>query len=211
MGRVAAAPGKSISSVLVADSDESVVSSVLALLERAGFRGLGAATGEEALRIAYEEAPIVVLLDVHLPGLNGYQVCRALRDGLGQSLAIVLLSATRTEPVDVSLGLLLGADDYIAKPFDASELLARVLALRRRIAAPRREADENVGRLTSREIETLNLLAEGLTQQEISQRLLISPKTVATHIDHILVKLGVHSRAQAVAAAYRRELLASRR
>jgi DNA-binding NarL/FixJ family response regulator len=200
-----------IGPVLIADSDESVVTSIQAILESAGYRTVTAATGEEALRIAHEETPVVVLLDVQLPVLNGYQVCHALRDAVGQGLAIALLSGTRTEPVDVSSGLLLGADDYIFKPFDSSELLARVSALIRRVPASKRDASEGVGKLTSREIETLSLLAEGLTQGEIAQRLSISSKTVATHIDHILAKLGVHSRAQAVAAAYTRELLGSGR
>jgi len=196
-------------SVLIADSDASVRTSVQALIESAGYRTLTAANGEDALRVAHEEMPVVVLLDVQLPVLNGYQVCRALRDALGLDLAIVLVSGTRTEPVDVSSGLLLGADDYIVKPFDSSELLARVAALVRRVPALRRHANENIGQLTSRESEILSLLAEGLTQREIAQRLSISSKTVATHIDHVLAKLGVHSRAQAVAAAYRRQLLSS--
>jgi DNA-binding NarL/FixJ family response regulator len=194
------------SSVLIADSDETVVSCVESLFERAGYRALTAATGEKALQVARKEKPLVVLLDIELPVLNGYQVCRALRDEFGWAIAIAFVSGTRTGPVDISCGLLFGADDYVVKPFDTSELLARVGALMRRVADDEREATMSAGNLTSREIEVLGLLSDGLSQSEIAQRLSITTKTVAAHIEHILPKLGVHSRAQAVAAAYRQQL-----
>ena len=81
----------------------------------------------------------------------------------------------------------------------------------RRVAADGREATMSTGNMTSREIEVLGFLSDGLGQREIAQRLSISPKTVAAHIEHILPKLGVHSRAQAVAAAYRQELIRTSR
>jgi DNA-binding NarL/FixJ family response regulator len=100
--------------------------------------------------------------------------------------------------------LLIGGDDYLVKPFAPDELLARVGALLRRSGT--RVAAERA-QLTAREHEVLGLLAEGLEHQEIADRLIISPKTVGTHIEHVLGKLGVHSRAQAVAAAYREGLI----
>ena len=166
-----------------------------------------AASGEEALKIAKEETPLVVLLDIQLPDLNGYEVCGALRDRLGQTAAIAFVSGARTEPIDISSGLLLGADDYIVKPFEPSELLARVGALMRRVTEKDRRMTVEPGNLTSRELEILGLLADGLSQGDIAERLCISPKTVGTHFEHILGKLGVHSRAQAVAAAYRHQLI----
>jgi two-component system nitrate/nitrite response regulator NarL len=198
-------------SVLVADDDEAFVACVQTLLESAGHRTLTAATGEEALRIARQEKPRVVLLDIQLPVLNGYQVCRALRDEFGREVAIAFVSGARTEPVDIAAGLLFGADDYVVKPFDSDELLARIAALMRRVAPGGRGASMSFGKLTSREVEVLSLLAEGLDQADIARQLSISPRTVGAHIEHILEKLGVHSRAQAVAAAYRRQLIGSSR
>jgi DNA-binding NarL/FixJ family response regulator len=189
--------------VLVVDDDLLFVQSTRALLEDAGFPTLGAETGEEALRLAREHAPPVVLLDIHLPKLNGYEVCRALRSDLGRSIGIAFVSGSRTDSVDISSGLLIGADDYLVKPCDPSELVARVAALMRRV----HPNGGNSRRLTRREVEVLRLLSDGLEQRDIAALLTISPKTVAIHIEHILGKLHVHSRAQAVATAYRENLI----
>jgi DNA-binding NarL/FixJ family response regulator len=121
----------------------------------------------------------------------------------GQGLPIVFVSADRTEPSDRVAGLLLGGDDYLAKPVEPDELLARV---RRHLL--RLETWNGLGvRLTSREHQVLKLLADGLGPTEISAELGISPKTVATHVEHIYAKLGVHTRAQAVASAFRLSLV----
>jgi DNA-binding NarL/FixJ family response regulator len=176
------------------------------LLEDAGYRTLTAATGEDALRIARRVAPLVVLLDIRLPGLNGYEVCRALRDEFGQAIGIAFVSGSRTATEDVSSGLLLGADDYVVKNCHPRELVARTRALARRVEAG--GAAPGVRNLTRRELQILRLLADGIDERGIAAKLSISSKTVAIHIEHVLTKLDVHSRAQAVAAAYRERLVA---
>jgi DNA-binding NarL/FixJ family response regulator len=113
---------------------------------------------------------------------------------------VLFLSGARTESYDRVAGLMVGADDYVVKPYAADELLARVRALVRR-SNPERPLAE--ARLTPRELEVLRLLAEGCSPADIAVRLFISGKTVGTHIEHILSKLGVKSRVQAVAVAYR--------
>jgi DNA-binding NarL/FixJ family response regulator len=196
---------------LVVDDDKAFVARAQTLLENAGYSTLTAATGDAALRVGREQAPLVVLLEVELPDLNGYEVCRALRDELGQAVAIAFVSRSRTETFDISSGLLAGADDYLVKPCDPSELLARVGALLRRVAADKQGATATAdpSNLTRRELEILQLLSDGFDQKDIAQRLWISRKTVGVHIEHILKKLHVHSRAQAVAAAYRERLVGS--
>lgn len=189
--------------VLVVDDDESFVAYAQAVLDAAGYPSTAAATGEQALRLARENPPSVVLLDIQLPKLNGYEVCRALRHDFGRSIGIMFVSGSRTDTVDVSSGLLVGADDYLVKPCDPSELVARVAALMRRV----QPNGGNFRRLTNREAEVLRLLSDGLEQRDIAGRLSISPKTVAIHIERILGKLEVHSRAQAVAAAFRENLI----
>jgi DNA-binding NarL/FixJ family response regulator len=167
--------------------------------------------GPEALELATRLKPALVILEVNLEEVSGYEVCRELRDSFGSEISVIFVSAQRTTPSDRVAGLLVGADDYIVKPFDSDELLARVrAALRRRLVEPinskdaRRAADVS---LTAREREVLRLLAQGLGQPEIAAGLVISPKTVGGHIQRILTKLSVHSRAQAVAVAHQQGLV----
>ena len=188
--------------ILIVEDDAGVRGLLTELLEGAGYATRCAQTGEEGLALARAERPALVILDVSLSGLSGYEVCRALRDDLGERLAIMFVSGARTESFDRVAGLLVGADDYLPKPFAPDELLARVRALLRRSAAP--AAAES---LTRREREVLGLLAAGLERSEIARQLVISPKTVGTHVEHILGKLGVHTQAQAVARAYREGLV----
>jgi len=193
--------------ILLVDDDELFLRYTHSVIEGAGYRALTAATGEEGLELARKHLPIVVLLDISLPAMNGYEVCRALRDELGRTVGIVFLSGSRTETVDVSAGLLVGADDFLVKPCDPSELLARVGALMRRVKGENGDGRAGSRKLTRREAEILRLLSDGRNQKEMAQDLSISPKTVGIHIEHILGKLEVHSRAQAVAVAYRENLL----
>jgi DNA-binding NarL/FixJ family response regulator len=191
--------------ILIVDDDPAMRELLSSLLKQAGFPTRQAATGEEALAGARGEPPRLVLLDVRLPGVSGYEVCRELRERFGEGLPIVFISGERVEPFDRAAGLLLGADDFVVKPFAPEELIARVRRLVARFTTT--AGGTHRPKLTRREGEVLRLLANGLAQPEIAKELVISSKTVASHIQHILAKLGVHSRAQAVAAVHRDGLL----
>src|SRR4051812_22403171 len=134
-----------------------------------------ATTGAEALAIARDSGVALVILDVHLPEISGYEVCRELRDMFGEQLPIMFVSGTRTESYDRVSGLLLGADDYVVKPFANDELLARV----RRLLARSTHGDQvrNYD-LTARELEVRGHLAAGLDQAAIAEQLVISEKTI---------------------------------
>jgi DNA-binding NarL/FixJ family response regulator len=190
----------------VVDDDPNLRTLVKSLLEPLGYVVSEASTAAETFSIASDERPALVLLDVHLPDVSGYEVCRRLRDEFGDDIAIVFVSGERTDELDRTAGMLLGADDYIVKPFDLGEFIARVRRTADR-TAPARNA--NGSTLTPRELEVLMLLANGDGQKKIAQALFITPKTVATHIQRILTKLDVHSRAEAVAYAHRNHLLGS--
>jgi DNA-binding NarL/FixJ family response regulator len=193
--------------ILLVDDDEAFRSFTGEVLESVGYETRQAASGAAALTAVSDRRPAAILLDVHLPDLNGYEICRELRERYGDSIAIVFVSGERTDALDRSGGLLLGADDYVTKPVDPGELVARI---RRLVDRPRTNgnapiANGKLDSLTHREQEVLDLLADGLTQEAIAIQLVISPKTVATHIQRILGKLEVRSRAQAVALVLREE------
>jgi DNA-binding NarL/FixJ family response regulator len=191
---------------LVVDDDAPTRELVSNLLARLGFEVRGVESGAAALATSDAERLELVVLEVRLRDMSGYEVLRELRERFGDDVSIMFLSGERTEAFDRVGGLLLGADDYMVKPFDPDELMARARALVRRRPRSQGTLEPRNGQtslLTPREREVLELLARGLEQSDIADQLVISPKTVATHIQRILTKLGVHARAQAVAEAYR--------
>jgi DNA-binding NarL/FixJ family response regulator len=195
-------------SVLIVDDDASFRAFVSSILARAGHATLEAGTGEAALATVHSQRPALVLLDVSLPGISGFEVCCELREQYGNQLPIIFVSGERTDAGGCAVALLLGGDDYVTKPFDTNELLARVrrAIARSRPESARLEAPRDFN-LTNREFEVLRGLAQGQSASDIASELVISPKTVSTHVQRILAKLGVHSRAQAVAVAYQSRLL----
>jgi DNA-binding NarL/FixJ family response regulator len=194
--------------ILVVDDDAGFRALTCSILERAGYETIEAETGEMALELAAGELPGLVVLDVNLPGMSGYMVCNELRQSAGRRLPIIFVSGERTEAFDRVAGILIGADDYLAKPFDPDELVARVGRMLERASFYRVDPPSNGDAgLTPREREVLGLLADGLTQTEIAEGLCLSPKTVGTHIQRIMGKLGVKNRTQAVALAVRGGIL----
>lgn len=130
--------------ILVADDDEHTVELVSLYLRRAGYRVEAAYDGEETLRKARESLPALIVLDIMMPGPDGLQICRKLRG----HTPILLLTA-RASDIDRIAGLRLGADDYVTKPFNPDELVARVTAVLRRAPSASRMSVERVqvGRL----------------------------------------------------------------
>ncbi len=115
--------------VLVVDDEPTLVAALRYNLEREGFQVLEAGDGESALHLARSQSPDLVILDVLLPGLDGFEVCRRLRR---ESAVPIIMLTAKGEEMDRVVGLELGADDYVPKPFSMRELLARVRALLRR-------------------------------------------------------------------------------
>src|SRR5262245_20533602 len=190
--------------VLVVDDDASFRGLVKVLLESASIETIEAGTSGEAIAAARKRRPDAAILEVELPGVSGYGLCRELRDSYGPDLPVIFVSGTRTDPIDRAAGMLVGGDDYLVKPVDPDELLAR---LRRLLERSRLWSKPATVDLSEREIEVLQLVAEGHPPAEVARRLVISPKTVASHVQRILTKLNVHTRAQAVAVAYEAGLI----
>ncbi|HMG36424.1 MAG TPA: response regulator transcription factor [Blastocatellia bacterium] len=121
-----------IQTVVIVEDDEDIADSIRYNLEREGFRVRVAATGENALEVIMDRPPSLVLLDLNLPQMSGLEICRRLRGEATTSRVPILMLTARAEESDKVLGLNLGADDYITKPFGMRELIARVKALLRR-------------------------------------------------------------------------------
>ncbi len=136
--------------ILIVDDEKNIVDIIAFNLKKEGYTVIQAADGEEGLEKVFTENPDLILLDIMMPKLDGYEVCKKIREK--KNTPIIMLTA-RAEEVDKVLGLELGADDYVTKPFGVRELMARVKANLRKVAA-REETEErppaaegNFGRL----------------------------------------------------------------
>lgn len=156
--------------ILVVEDEKNIVDILVFNLEREGYQTLEALDGEQGLKLALESDPDLILLDLMLPKLDGFEVCRAIR-AAGSATPILMLTA-REEETDKVLGLELGADDYITKPFSMRELLARVKANIRRTGMSGTGAESgrvNVGRI-GLDVQRMAVYKDGkpldLTQRE---------------------------------------------
>jgi DNA-binding response OmpR family regulator len=128
-------------SVLVVEDESSIASFVALYLKNAGYAVRTAATGSEALTLAAAETPSLIVLDLMLPDIDGIEVCRRIRQ---RSDVPILMLTARDEDVDKIIGLEVGADDYLTKPFNPRELVARVKSILRRSTPERRQAESEV-------------------------------------------------------------------
>ena len=125
--------------VLVAEDDTLILEGLVDILEAEGYRTVAARDGDEALAAFGREAPDFVCLDIMMPGLSGYDVCREIRR-TNTSIPIIFISA-KSEEIDKVLGLELGADDFIIKPFGTREVIARIRAVSRRCLSARKKEE----------------------------------------------------------------------
>ena len=140
--------------VLIVDDEKAIVEILRYNLQKNEFDTMEAYDGAEALRLAREEDPDIILLDIMLPYMDGFEVCKALRDD-GNNVPIIMLTA-REDETDKVFGLNIGADDYITKPFSIRELMARVRANIRRgaVPAPAEEKAESIIHIKDLTIDT---------------------------------------------------------
>jgi DNA-binding NarL/FixJ family response regulator len=195
---------KDCGAILVVDHDEASRLTAIQAVVRLGYDARPSDSGDGVVERLNGDRPELAIVEVELPGaVSGLELLGQLHERFGADLPVILVSSERTDTLDRTAGLMLGADDYLAKPLDQGELLARIRrSLRRSAPATNGNGHGDVGSLSPREREILTLLGEGRTQKQIAAELVISPKTVATHIQHVLSKLGVNTRAQAVAKAF---------
>jgi len=205
--------------VLVVDDEPDIVALVVYHLAKAGYRVSTAGSGPDALTIARRDKPGLVVLDLMLPGLSGFDVLEQLRaDPSTRQIAVLMLTARKDEP-DRIRGLTLGADDYLTKPFSPQELVLRVGAILRRVRAEQQQVGDELAvgpihmdksahkvrvdgteiELTPTEFRLLLLLAERRGRVQARGHLLetvwdaapdIQTRTVDMHIQRLRTKLG---------------------
>lgn len=122
--------------ILVVEDEADLLDAVVFTLKKEGMKPIGASTGEEALKLVAEKRPDLVLLDLMLPGMDGLEVCRRLRSSEETARIPIIMVTAKAEETDAVIGLGVGADDYVRKPFGLKEIAARIRALLRRADAP---------------------------------------------------------------------------
>lgn len=147
-----------MSTILVLEDEIPIRSFIVLNMKRTGFNVLEAGTGEEALELLGKHTVDIALLDVMLPGIDGFEVCKSVRE-INKKIGIIMLTA-RVQDMDKVQGLTIGADDYIAKPFSPIELVARVQSLLRRLKVN----EENIESIQSGPF-LLNLLQEKIYRE----------------------------------------------
>jgi two-component system alkaline phosphatase synthesis response regulator PhoP len=202
--------------ILAVDDEEHIQELIKFNLENSGYKVICCGTGNEALKIVRSERPDLVLLDVMLPGIDGYDVCKEIRKDNNISNIPIIMITAKSEELDKILGLELGSDDYMTKPFSIRELLARVKAVLRRttiqpidksykfdnivIDFEKHEVtkDSNRVELTLKEFEVLEILVKN-KGRVITRDFLLDKvwgyeyfgetRTVDVHIRHLRQKL----------------------
>jgi DNA-binding NarL/FixJ family response regulator len=207
---------------LIADDQQAVRAGFAALLEtQADITVVAtAANGEEAVHQSREHQPDIVLMDIRMPVLDGIAATRQISATAGEDGPRVLVLTTFDLDEYVYDALQAGASGFLLKDappeslFEAVRVVAagdallapvvtrRLIAEFARLRPSQRPRPEDLDALTRREIEILSLVAAGLSNHEIASRLVLSTETVKTHVSHVLRKLGLRDRAQAVVAAY---------
>jgi DNA-binding response OmpR family regulator len=175
------------SPILIVEDDANIAFGLEEILKSEGFTPLRCTRGDQVLALVLKEQPGLILLDVMLPGLSGYDVCKQLRKK-GISTPILMLTAKGQE-MDKVIGLELGADDYLTKPFGVRELIARVHALLRRCAAPKSDdlASEPPFQIGSSQIDPATFqLRRGRVVEELTARELKLLKVFHAHAGQVL-------------------------
>jgi DNA-binding NarL/FixJ family response regulator len=209
--------------ILIVDDDITLKTALIHYLQKRGYVVQDAASGTEALTLFEQNPPDVVVSDVMMPEMDGMEFCRRLRaTRSGQLVPFIFLSG-RKDLDDRILGHRMGADDYIVKPFEPKELLAKIEAQLERsrrihseIVRLMQQAVENAPPsqpsapasnpeplpLTPAEEKVFWEVIQGYTNKQIGDRLFVSPRTVQTHLSNILSKLQLESRSQLIRYAF---------
>ena len=204
--------------ILVIEDQEPMRRNVLMILTMEGFQALSAENGRAGLELARKEKPDLILCDISMPGMDGYEVLHTIRNAKDTATIPFIFLTAHGERLDVRVGMNYGADDYLTKPVGQEELLAAVTARLERKRAFNEQVEQKLSQvrlapdysssvplqglgLTPREAEVLLWVAQGKSNSEIAIITGTREKTVKNHLTHIFEKLGVESRHAATVRA----------
>ncbi|MDB6048717.1 MAG: DNA-binding response regulator, LuxR family protein [Pseudomonas sp.] len=204
--------------ILIVDDTPENLALLSDALEDAGYLVLVALDGISALNRIQRRRPDLILLDALMPGLDGFETCRQIKSQPDTAAIPVLFMTALTDSEHVVKGFEAGAIDYVTKPIECNEVLARVashLRTARILQSARNPSLSSTGfdnkpaneklsarfKLTEREIEVLRWVSCGKTNKDIADILQLSPRTVNKHLEHIYIKLGVETRTAATSVA----------
>jgi DNA-binding NarL/FixJ family response regulator len=205
--------------ILIVDDDITLRTALTRYLQNRGYSVLDASSGTEAMEIFEQNPPDLIVSDVMMPEMDGMEFCRRLRaTRSGQLIPFIFLSSRR-EVDDRVQGHQIGADDYLVKPFEPRELVAKIeaqLERSRRIHSeivrlmqqqirppePLPPSEPHPLPLTPAEEKVFWEVIQGFTNKQIGDRLFVSPRTVQTHLSNILSKLQLESRSQLIRYAF---------
>ncbi|MBD2232932.1 response regulator transcription factor [Phormidium tenue] len=200
-----------MNTVLIVDDDPVLQMTLTRRLEAQGFEVISATSGQEALDLLRHQPADVVVSDVMMPGMNGFEFCHHLRSSpAGEMVPFIFLSSLG-ELTNRVQGHMLGADDYLVKPFSAQELIAKVkgaIARSQRLHSTlERLLDQSALQptplpLTPAEERVFWEVVQGFTNKQIGEHLFLSPRTVQTHLSNMLAKLSLENRSQIVRFAF---------
>jgi len=200
-----------MNTVLIVDDDAVMQLALTRRLQDQGFKVLNAVSGEEALSLLTTKTADVVVSDVMMPGMTGFEFCHQLRSSpAGEMVPFIFLSSLG-ELTNRVQGHLMGADDYLVKPFSAHELIAKVkgaIARSQRLhSALERMVKQTASHpaplpLTPAEERVFWEVVQGFTNKQIGEHLFLSPRTVQTHLSNMLTKLNLENRSQIVRFAF---------
>ncbi|HEY9641000.1 MAG TPA: response regulator transcription factor [Coleofasciculaceae cyanobacterium] len=207
--------------ILIVDDDITLRTALSRYLQNRGYSVIDAGSGTEALTVIEQNPPDLIVSDVMMPEMDGLEFCRRLRaTRLGQLVPFIFLSS-RSELNDRVQGHQMGADDYIIKPFEPKELVAKIESQLERSRRLHSEIIRLIQQapptasaaappvpiplpLTPAEEKVFWEVIQGFTNKQIGDRLFVSPRTVQTHLSNILSKLQLESRAQLIRYAFER-------
>lgn len=209
--------------ILVVDDDATLRMALTRYLEKRGYQTQDVASGIEALLLFEQDPPDLVVSDVMMPEMDGFEFCRRLRSTRSGQLVPFIFLSSKGEVEDRVQGHSIGADDYLIKPFEPRELLAKIesqLERSRRIHSEivllmqREASNHNLSGhaattphplpLTPAEEKVFWEVIQGFTNKQIGDHLFVSPRTVQTHLSNILSKLQLENRSQLVRFAFER-------